>query len=382
MTALDDLVDDMAALLRAPCTLEDPDFRLIGFSDQRGAEPPDEVRQRSILERGSTAEVRDWFLAHGIQDSEGPVRTPADPTRGIAARVCVPARHLGRVHGYFWLLEGSEPMGEESWPEAVRLAAAAGALLHVVEHRQTRRNALYREAVEGPSGAARRAARDLASAAGLDVRDPVTCVLVRRPDLVEQLASRPSRPGLVWASEDGDVAAAVVRADLVSPSDSLPEVLASLGLGRRLPALDQATYVGVGPTVRDTGDLDRARSGARTALRVLRRNGRAGVQRWADLGPLSLLGVARDDDLATCVLTPAITALLASAPPVLVQTARVYLDEAGSVARTADRLTVHRQTVYHRLAQVERHSRCDLSTGEGRLRLHLALRLAPYLQDD
>jgi DNA-binding PucR family transcriptional regulator len=100
---------------------------------------------------------------------------------------------------------------------------------------------------------------------------------------------------------------------------------------------------------------------------------------WSGLGPLGLLGVARDDDLARTLLTPRLRRFLDEAPGPLVETARVYLDEAGSVARAAGLLSVHRQTVYHRLAQIEHLTGCDLSTGEDRLRLHLALRLAPYL---
>ncbi len=257
---------------------------------------------------------------------------------------------------------------------------SAGALLHLAGQRQTRRDSLYREAVEGDVDTGRRAAQDLAAAAGLDVRDRVTCVLVRRPDLSEQLASRPSRTGLVWAREDDDVVAAVVRADLVAPGP-LPDVLAGLGLGRRLEGLDRSTYVGVGPAVDGMDDLARSRRGARVALRVSRGGEASGVTRWSDLGPLALLGVARDDDLAASVLTPAIRTWLTTSPT-LVETARVFLDEAGGVARTAERLGVHRQTVYHRLAQVERGSGCDLSTGDGRLRLHLALTLAPYLDRD
>ncbi|EXG81674.1 PucR family transcriptional regulator [Cryptosporangium arvum] len=379
MTALDDLVDDMAGLLDAPCTLEDPDFRLIGFSGQGRAGVVDEVRRHSILERGSTPEVREWFLAHGIHEATGPVRTPADPARGIAARLCIPARHLGRVHGYFWLLEDEHPIGVEHWGEAARIAEAAASLLGLVERRQARRDANYREAVEGHGGAAAHSALELASAAGLDVRDPVACVLVHRPDLGGQLASRSTRSGLVWVREDNVVCAAVVHADLIRSATTLPTTLAALGLGRRLSSLDDSTWVGVGPVVSGLAELAASRTGARVALRVARASERGTVVEWGGLGPLGLLGVARDDDLARTLLTPRLRRFLDEAPGALVETARVYLDEAGSVARAAGRLSVHRQTVYHRLAQIEHLTGCDLSTGEGRLRLHLALRLAPYL---
>ncbi|HWJ08543.1 MAG TPA: helix-turn-helix domain-containing protein, partial [Nocardioides sp.] len=100
----------------------------------------------------------------------------------------------------------------------------------------------------------------------------------------------------------------------------------------------------------------------------------------SSLGPLALLGVARDDDLAAAVVDPAMQRFLATASDDVVTTLRTWLDEAGSASRTAERLSVHRQTVYHRLAQVQQATGCDLARGPDRLRLHLAVELAPFLQ--
>ena len=65
--------------------------------------------------------------------------------------------------------------------------------------------------------------------------------------------------------------------------------------------------------------------------------------------------------------------------PELSRTAKVFLDRAGNVAGVADQLGPHRQTVYHRLKQVEARTSLDLGDGSDRLRLHLALLLAPFL---
>ena len=66
-------------------------------------------------------------------------------------------------------------------------------------------------------------------------------------------------------------------------------------------------------------------------------------------------------------------------PSDVLDTLRTWLDEAGSASRTAARLAVHRQTVYHRLGQVEQATGLDLARGADRLRLHLAVELAPFL---
>ncbi|MGW6686106.1 PucR family transcriptional regulator [Streptomyces sp. NPDC054961] len=119
-----DLVDEISALLGAPATLENRDFRLIAFgahdSDSDGSELVlDPVRTRSILTRQSTAAVRSWFEGFGIARASGPVRIPAAPEAGVfRGRICLPVRHRGIVQGYVWLLD------QEPSPDAGALAAA------------------------------------------------------------------------------------------------------------------------------------------------------------------------------------------------------------------------------------------------------------------
>ncbi|WGX95032.1 CdaR family transcriptional regulator [Nocardioides sp. L-11A] len=379
MSSLDDLVEDMARLTDAPCTLEDPYFRLIGFSDHRGDDVVDSIRQRSILQRRSSDEVRSWFRAQGIEDSPGPLRTPADADLGIVGRLCIPARHLDRVHGYFWLIDPDGRIPSATWPEAARIAESAARLLHVAERRQAHRDALFRELVEGGRLAARESAVDLAQAGGLDLREPVTCVLLERPELLDQVASRPSRPGVVWVRSSPRVACAVARAELADHAGDLTALLGSLGLGRRLDSLDRLTRAATGPTVPGIDALAASHRGAQVSLRVARTAEPGAVVRWESLGPLALLGVSRDDDLAVAVIDPPVRAFLDTAAPDVLHTARVWLHEAGSASRTAALLAVHRQTVYHRLGQVEQATGYDLARGTDRLRLHLALELAPYL---
>lgn len=375
MGALDDLVDDMAGLMGAPCTLEDPSFQLLGFSGQREV---DLVRQRSILERGSSQDIQDWFNAHGIRDATAPVRTPADRDLGIVARLCVPARHLGRVQGYFWLLDPENEIGADTYLDAMRIADTAGALLGLAERKQAHRDALYRSVIEDHVDSAREAAAELANAAGLRMDEPVTCILVRRPGLPEQLASRPTRAGTLWVREDDQVSAVVIKAGFTPDTDILDDFLAATGLGRRVSALDAQTTVGVGPSVRNLDDLARSRTGATVAFRVARHRDPGTVMRWEDLGPLTLLGVARDRELRWATIPDRLAQFLQQ-PSVLVTTVATFLDEAGSVARTAERLRVHRQTIYHRLSQVEEATGLSLRRGEDRLRLHLAIRLVDYV---
>jgi hypothetical protein len=96
------------------------------------------------------------------------------------------------------------------------------------------------------------------------------------------------------------------------------------------------------------------------------------VARWADLGPYRLL-TALPENAAP---DPAVAPLLDPAHRELARTAELYLDLAGQAARTAAALAVHRQTLYYRLSRIEQLTGLDLSDGESRLLLHMALKAA------
>ncbi|MFC9310694.1 PucR family transcriptional regulator [Streptomyces sp. NPDC057011] len=127
-----DLVDEISALLGAPATLENRDFRLIAFgahdSDDDAAMDP--VRTRSILTRQSTAAVRSWFEGFGIARATGPVRIPAAPEAGVfRGRICLPVRYRGIVQGYVWLLDQEPGPGAAELAAAMEVATRIGILL-------------------------------------------------------------------------------------------------------------------------------------------------------------------------------------------------------------------------------------------------------------
>ncbi|MFD3326093.1 PucR family transcriptional regulator [Streptomyces sp. NPDC058701] len=127
-----DLVDEISALLGAPATLENRDFRLIAFGahDSDDDLAMDPVRTRSILTRQSTAAVRSWFEGFGIARATGPVRIPAAPEAGVfRGRICLPVRYRGIVQGYVWLLDREPGPGPEALAAAMEVAERVGTLL-------------------------------------------------------------------------------------------------------------------------------------------------------------------------------------------------------------------------------------------------------------
>jgi DNA-binding PucR family transcriptional regulator len=91
------------------------------------------------------------------------------------------------------------------------------------------------------------------------------------------------------------------------------------------------------------------------------------VARWEELGAYRLLrDVAAPD--------PVIDTLADS--PELLHTLEVFLDHAGTVARAAEALHIHRQTLYYRLSRIEELTGCELADGQSRLLLHMSVKLA------
>ncbi len=65
----------------------------------------------------------------------------------------------------------------------------------------------------------------------------------------------------------------------------------------------------------------------------------------------------------------------------LEETLRCFLENAGSVPRTAEALEVHRTSLYYRLRQIQEITGLDLDNGAHRLVLHTGLRVTDLLPD-
>lgn len=377
---LQELVDEASAILDAPVTLEDRGLRLLAFAAHDAA--ADRVRVETVLGRGAGTWTREWFESFDIARARGPVHVPAHPEREIAARLCLPARARGVVRGYLWAVEPPEGLAPERVRAAQSLAARAGEVLAraTSRRRETERLLLdlLETGVEGRGGIARELADDLAIASTATV---VCAVLGGAPGLRLQ-AEQVHGPGGV----PRDVAVAERSGDLVllvpadGPGAPVTDVVESaITALARLGLPEVVAGVGDEVPLREAGVSDRR---ARAALRVVRPRTRTQpqpsgpaatrVHAWDSLGVMRLLGGRAADDLVEAVRTPAVTALL-HGPEELLETAWVYLEEAGSVASTASRLGLHRQSVYHRMHRIEALTGLDLARGRDRLELHLAL---------
>ncbi|MCQ4206690.1 PucR family transcriptional regulator [Streptomyces longispororuber] len=383
-----ELVDEISALLGAPATLENRDFRLIAFGAQLSdgedgdtdfdASTLDPVRTRSILTRSSTAAVRAWFEGFGIARATEPVRIPATPEAGVyRGRICLPVRHRGIVLGYVWLLDDDPGPTGEQLDAAMEVAGRIGAQL--ADEAQAGAD-LTRE-FHSVLTAERGWQRDMAVAAlrtalgsradGLHTvvcvapwpsADPADAPSVRTLPAADALCTVP------WGLT-GQCLALLVR--LRSAEVLAPALTAAAKLRARAGAGPVAAGIGAPRT--DLAELATAWQEATAAARTALANPRLGPDtRWSAIGPYRLLTALPTEAAHDPVVAP----LLAPAHRQLARTAEVFLDCAGQAGRTAAALGIHRQTLYYRLSRVEQLTGLDLDEGEDRLLLHMGLKAA------
>jgi hypothetical protein len=354
---LQETVEEMARVLGASATLEDRAFQLLAYAAQSG--DIDEVRQESILRRRATDEVRGYFEGYGIAVATGPVRIPADAALGVLARICVPLRRAGVTYGYLWLLD-SGAITDDRLDEIAPLVARAAATIAQEASGRQDLGRLLRELLSGDHER-RTAALAPLDLARLGLAGPVAAVAVRGAQ--DTVAPLWTLPRVVLALPGDPVA-------LLAPAHLAAGVAANV---REM----YGTAAGVGGPRRDPGEAWRSWREARQALSVAERvPAFAPVAVWSELGFYRMLARLPEADLTDLAAEAA--ELLADRE--LAHTVETYLDRGGHVQETAAALGVHRQTLYYRLAKAERLAASDLSDGETRLRLHLALKAARMLR--
>lgn len=132
---LNDLADALGTLLGRSVTFEDASGKLLAFHDAGVA---DTVRGETLQNAQSPAYTFEALETAGllaeIQRSDGPMRIPAMPGIGMAARVVCPIRLGAELVGLVWIIEGDSPLSELDH-RAAEHAALVGAL-HVAHQRE------------------------------------------------------------------------------------------------------------------------------------------------------------------------------------------------------------------------------------------------------
>ena len=388
------LVDQLSVRVGAAALLEDREQRPVVYSCQVG--PIDSVRRDSILHRATSPELMSWFRSFGILEARRPLRIPACPELGILARVCAPAWYRERLLGFLWMIDPDEKIGTAELGE-VEKAAEPAALMLYEDHLAQRLVVQALAHLLSPSEELREAAANQLADQSL-VRDgePVVVVVVAPlPPPAHGLAAIeealfdvgwevPSGSLLRLACSDHGVLLVRLRNIDDVESTAVIAKAAREMLGRRLGALAGAHGTAPPRVVATIGDpqleLCRAVSSyrqARLATKVAAAIPAMGdVVRWRDLGVFRALAQLPNREALESALDPRVEVLLQSGEDDLVVTLETYLDLAGDAKATAERLHLHRGTLYYRLDKAERLAGIDVRNGYDRLAVHLGLKLA------
>ncbi|HEX5116883.1 MAG TPA: helix-turn-helix domain-containing protein [Pseudonocardiaceae bacterium] len=388
---LQSYVQDLATRLDAPTVLEDCEQRMIAYSTH--SEPIDDIRRESILRRETQPEVKAWFRRFGIVQATEPLRIPGDASTGVLGRLCVPVRYLNRLMGFLWLIDDDTHLGATDLTMTMKVAGHIGLMLYEDELTDSLSSTALVQLLS-PSAALRElSVRQIAETGVLDVQAPCTVVVVQpfgiadpelRPAIIETLLdvarrSQPTRHLQLAYSDHG-----VLLIQLRTQEDDSRAVQLAHDARESLLRRIGRQYPG-GRVIASVGEPQDRLIAAITSYHQARLSAKVAelvptigdLPRWRDLGVFRVLAQL-SADIATSALDPRLATVLRSGDEPVVHTLETYLDLGCDAKATAERLHLHRGTLYYRLQKAERIGGIDLRDGNDRLSIHLGLKLARF----
>ncbi len=329
------LVDRSYARLRRSAGVHRELVRLV----VEGADLPTIVRRAAVL-LGSPVAVED-ATGRGLAgfSPEGRALPRGDLTWSEPDDLVVPVIARGILHGRVGLVAPPDPQDDDR--QALEQVATVIALEIVRSERELRRDTERVEAavLELVHGAAR-------GSAGLDL---------------------PPRPTVLRVSGDVETARALLPDGTPAALDG--EELVALVPGDAEPVLPEGAVGGLGEACASPAGLPESHRQAARALALGGMLRGPGAHRYHDLEAYDALLGGLDQMRAAALRRRALEPL----GDALQETLTIYLECGASVADTARRTFVHRNTVHYRLRRIEQLTGLDLGRLEDRLLCEVAL---------
>lgn len=356
------------------------------------SEPIDDIRRESILTRETKPDVKAWFRRFGIVSATEPLRIPGDATAGVLGRLCVPVRYLNRLLGFLWLIDDGSRLGAPDIAVTKAVAGRIGVLLYEDELSGQQAGTTLAQLLSPSAMLRELAARQLAESAVFDVRPPCAIVVVQplglaepkvRPVITETLAEvvrrHPGAAHLHLTSGDHGVLLARAR----TAEDDAPA--RQIACDARDSLLHRVGHRRPCRVIASVGEPQEQLVAAATSYRQARLSAKVArlvpavgdLPRWRDLGVFRVLAQLPAEEPAAG-LDPRLALVLRSGDEPVVLTLETYLDLGCDAKATAERLHLHRGTLYYRLQKAERIGGIDLRNGDDRLAVHLGFKLARF----
>ncbi|MFK0169465.1 PucR family transcriptional regulator [Streptomyces sp. NPDC090306] len=398
------LVQTLATLTGGIISIEDAAGRVLAYS--RSDDQVDEVRRMSILGHACPEDylsfLRDSGVYARLRAGEEVLDVPERADLGARRRTAAGIMAGGRLLGTIWTQEGAVPLAGRT-PEVLRGAARLAAVHLIRRPRDPALDTALREEFAAGLLAGRVPAGSLAACLGVSPDGAVTVVGIDLRDGPEQPAGPALAPALrrSRAAEIASVHAAAYRRTAVAAQlDGRLYVLLPEGDHDPRPAADPAllawtsdlvgtlrTHLAPAAQAAVTAraprlaEAPKARGTADRMLAVLARSPDRTVASYPDLRASVVLGeVLELLDEHPGIHDPALDVLTAydrKHGADLAASLLLYLDAFGDVARVAERLHIHPNTLRHRVRRAVELTGIDLDDPEQRLVAMLQLRRTP-----
>ncbi|EJL40662.1 transcriptional activator AdeR [Brevibacillus agri] len=397
---IDELADVIGELLQNPITVEDADHKLIAYSSH--GDSTDQARWSTIMGRRVPEKVLTRLWKDGVFQElltqDDPVHIPAKDEVGLGKRVAIAIRRGSDVLGYIWAQEVNRPITPED-DEILRQAArvAVSRLMQRQGKRKAeeqRRKEFLWELLLG-NHKSESAIRQKADS--LQMQLPTSyliCIIEAAGARLDQyLYPLLMRDKLLWVvdgsqiilliglSEDGkkDVREVLIRKVEQFLADSLGKLEAHVTEGRQVVA-------GYGLGYRTYSEIVKSYREALHALKIkkLFPKENEGVYGYHELGIYRYLLQLKQWEAEQGYENERLEKLRQydrDNQTAMLETLETFLDAAGKVNVTAQRLHIHINTLSYRLRRIEEIMRVDLENMNQRAALYLELKMAKLDQE-
>lgn len=383
---LNELAQELAALVKCPVTIEDPAFRVLAHATHGEI---DLVREESILHRQTPptlmAELARQGLLAKIQQSLHPVHLPPLPEQGMTLeRIVAPIIAGGERLGYVWLVAHNRLTDEMDMVTIEHAATVAALILvrerAVYETEQRLKSSVLDELLRAQTHLRADLAERIRSL-GLGGKQQVIIIRPREPQsnillplsrlATEQLRLSGRRgvvveraPNLVTLLDSDRADHGLSLANAIWKAGSQQNYALSIGVGRvsETPSQLSESY-GQALEALDIGAVLQPKEGGVVSFDAL------GVLYWLRHLP---------PEIRTQNPFHQIICLLAEHDARhntdLVNTLEAYLDTGCNAQQAAERLYLHRNTLAQRLGKIESLTSLDLRDPSALLNLNVAIK--------
>ena len=356
-----------ARLTSSHVVIEDAANKVLAYSTVTN--DIDELRKASILARRGPRKyellLKDLGAYRELHRTRLPVRVPARPQDGLRERVAITLFAGERIMGYIWLQETGDGFGADV--DYVLTGSAARVSAELIRYRNQQsvhmREDRIARILSGPAEAAASAHSEKIPAdrpsalilLGMSAAEAHEDDAALKHGELANLASIHAaayKPSAIVGQFNGDTAV-IVPALQSANADAGLRSLAEAIVRDAGKHLGISPFAAVGPVVPDLLSIHSVTAETEALLGCMRRSGTASVATVDDFEVDILFQDAVDNFTVSDFRHRSLWALLRDDGE-LAETLRAYFEASLDVAECAQRMRMHKNTVYYRISKISR----------------------------